>query len=220
MLTLSSITKKQTVALTGLLLILFLIVHLAGNLTIYFGPEAFNGYAHKLHSLGVLLWVPRILLLIIFLTHVILTASLVIDNIRARTGLHRYAVDQSVGKRSWFTRLMPFTGSYIFLFIIWHILDFTMMDQSGPRSYINGISFGIYGVVKNALSDPMHAGLYIIAMCFLGMHLSHGVKSYQQTMGWRHPIITPLINRITVMISWLLVLGFSSIPLFILYSSK
>ena len=219
MLTISSIAKKQIVALSGLLLVIFIIFHLAGNMFIYGGPEAFNGYAKKLHSLGGLMWVARFGLLAVFLTHFLFTFMVVTDNIRARGGLQRYAVDKPVGKRSWFTRLMPFSGTYILVFVIWHILDFTAINQEGPRSVINGVSYGIYGVVVNALSDPLHAIFYIIAMCFLGMHLAHGVQSYFQTTGYRHPVFTPFIQRVSNIISFIVAIGFSSIPLYVLYLS-
>ena len=215
----SSITKKQFVAITGLLLVIFIFVHLAGNLFIYGGPDALNGYAKKLHSLGPFVWVMRLGLLIVFLTHMMFTGSIVVENIRARGGLQRYAVDKSVGNRSWFTRLMPFTGAYIFFFIVWHIMDFTAINQEGPRSFINGVSYGIYGVVVNALSDPLHAIFYIIAMCFLGMHLAHGVESYFQTIGYRHPVMTPIIQKLTKAIALIITLGFSSIPVYILLMS-
>lgn len=219
MLSIPSITKKQVVATTGLLLVLFLIFHLAGNLFIYGGPDAFNGYAKKLHSLGPLIWLPRLGLLVVALLHVIFTAAVVLENIKARGGVQRYAVDKPTGKRSWFTRLMPFSGVYIFVFIVWHIMDFTTIDQHGPRSEINGIAHGIYGVVYNSFADPLHSIFYIIAMCFVGMHLAHGVQSYFQTMGIRSKPYVPVITRLANYLAIFITLMFSSIPIFILILS-
>src|ERR1041385_638065 len=102
-----SITKKQIVAVTGMLLIIFVIAHLAGNLLIYAGPQAFNGYAEHLNQLGLLKNVFEWALLFLFLIHISFTAFLVYENIKAR-GVNRYAVDASRGPRSIATRLMPY----------------------------------------------------------------------------------------------------------------
>ncbi len=211
-----SITKKQLVATTGLALILFLIVHLAGNLLIYLGADFYNGYAHHLKSLGKFLWVPRIILLSIFATHVLVTALLVIENGKAR-GITRYAVDQPRGNRSWATRFMPYTGTYLLLFVVYHILDFTAIDSEGPRGMIGGVSKGVYGVVVNSFADPMHSILYILAMCFLGMHLVHGVQSFVQTFGFRNNRTFERVQMFSRLFALAITAGFCSIPIYVLF---
>ena len=89
----SSIARKQTVAVTGFLLIFFIITHLGGNLLIYAGPTVLNSYAHKLHSVGPLLLIPRTILFIIFLIHIFVIHILFIQNIKARGGFKRYAIE-------------------------------------------------------------------------------------------------------------------------------
>ena len=214
----SSISKKQTVALTGLLLILYIIAHLAGNLLIYGGPKMFNAYAHRLHSLGPLLLLARLGLFIIFLIHIFVIHILVIQNIKARGGLKRYAIDQAVGKRSLAERIMPWSGLYIFVFVVFHILDFAAADQHGPRTFLYGKSYGLYGLVFNSFRDPVHAFLYIVAMCFLGMHLSHGVQSVAQTFGLR-PKVVSMFKKTGDYFSLVMVIGFSSIPLYVYWLS-
>ncbi len=214
-LNLSSITKKKIVAITGLLLILFIIAHLGGNLFIYGGPAALNAYAHALRSTGPLLWVMRLGLLAVFLIHISVTYCLVMENIKARGGMARYAVDKSVGNRYLATRLMPYSGVYIFGFVIWHILDFAAVDSMGPRSFVNGVSQGVYGLVYNAFLDPIHGLLYIVAICFLGLHLCHGVDSYFQTMGVRSPKYAQAIIKSSHYFALLMVLGYSSIPIYV-----
>ena len=210
----SSIAKKQTVAWTGLLLILFIITHLAGNLFIYGGPRMFNAYAHKLHSMGPLLLLARWALFAIFMTHISATYCLVMDNIKARGGLKRYAIDQTVGKRSLSEKLMPWSGLYIFMFVIFHILDFAAADPHGIRSYLYGQSYGLYGLVINSFRDPVHAVLYVIAMYFLGMHLSHGVQSLAQTSGF-HPKWVSVIKKSSNYFALLMVIGFSTILIYV-----
>lgn len=214
----SSIAKKQTVAITGFLLIFFIITHLGGNLFIYAGPDVFNSYAHKLHSLGPLLLIPRLILFIIFMTHIFVIHILVIQNIKARGGLKRYAIDQAVGNRTLSERIILWSGIYIFVFIIFHILDFAMADQHGARSFIHGKSYGLYGLVYNSFINPVHGLLYIIAVCFLGMHLSHGVQSIIQTCGFR-PKWESVIKRLSNYFAVSMVFGYCSIPVYVYWLS-
>ena len=211
----SSIGKKQTVAVTGLLLNLYVVVHLAGNLFIYAGPKVFNGYADKLTSLRPGLYVIEFGLLYIFLLHLYTTALLVLENIKARGT--PYSVSKDVGKRSISARLMPYTGSVIFAFVLWHMLDFTFVDHHGARSILaDGKSYGLFGIVYNSFRDPNHCLLYIIAMIAVGMHLSHGIQSLFQTFGYNHPVYTPLIEKASEAFAFLVTIGFSSIPVAVL----
>jgi len=214
----SSIAKKQIVAITGFLLILFVILHLGGNLFIYAGPAVFNSYAHKLHSLGPLLLIPRVLLFVIFMLHIFVIHILVIQNIKARGGLKRYAVEQAVGDRTFSEKIMVWSGVYVFVFIIFHILDFAAADQHGPRSFLYGKSYGLYGLVFNSFKDPIHGILYIIAICFLGFHLSHGIQSVLQTCGFRHKW-EAVIKRGSNILAMLMVIGFCSIPVYVYWLS-
>ena len=216
----SSICKKQIVALTGLGLVLFVISHLAGNLFIYGGQEAFNAYAAKMESFGLVLKCAEYGLLFVFLIHVFLTASLVLENIKARGGLKRYAVDQAVGDRSWATRLMPYSGTYIFIFVVSHLFDFAFADDEGVRSFIAGKSAGIYGIVVNSFANPLHSVFYIVAICCLGLHLSHGVESIFQTLGYNRSRFVQAATLLSRCISLLIVFGFCSIPVYVLFFLK
>jgi succinate dehydrogenase / fumarate reductase cytochrome b subunit len=216
---LSSITKKQIVAVTGLLLVLFILGHLAGNFFIFAGPEAYNGYAQHLEALRPALNVVEGLLLLTFVVHMFFTITLLIENIRAR-GLWRYAVDHPVGDRTWASRVIPLTGSFILVFVIYHLLDFLYADDSGPRALINGVGYGIYGLVYNAFKDFRHGGAYILAVSFLGFHLAHGVQSFIQTLGFEHPVWSPRIRVLSTWMGVLVALAYSSIPVYILFYVK
>ena len=210
----SSIGRKQIVATTGLLLILFVIGHLAGNLLIYLGPDAFNGYAKKLEHLRPGLYFIETGLLFIFVIHMYFTALLVLENIQARSV--NYAQYRPRGQRSLATRLMSVSGVFILCFIIWHLMDFTFADKTGPRSVLaDGKSYALYGVVYNSFTDPIHGLLYIIAMMCLGLHLSHGVQSFAQTFGFSSPQYTPAIKKISNWFALVMALGYSSIPIYI-----
>lgn len=209
----SSIGKKQIVAVTGLLLISFVVVHLAENLLIYAGPAIFNKYVTFLQGLRPGLYLVEFLLLLIFIVHIWFTALVVWENINARK--NRYVVYQPRGERSLATRLMPYTGTAILAFVIWHLLDFTFIDHHGPRSMINGESLGVYGVVYNSFADPIHGGLYILAVTAVGFHFMHGVQSFFQTFGFRHPKYTPVIRVVSTMLGVLIAVGFSTIPVYV-----
>ena len=211
----SSIGKKQIVAVTGLLLILFVVGHLCGNLLIYLGPDAFNSYAEALARLRPVVFFIEMALLAVFLTHVWVTVLLVHDNMRA-AGVPRYAVANARGEESWATRLKVYTGLFIFAFVIWHLMDFTLSDRHGARAIMAGQYMGLYGVVYNSFLNPVHSALYILAMFCLGFHLAHGVQSFVQTFGFNHPKYTPLIEKISNYFGFLIAVGFSSIPVYVL----
>ncbi len=214
---LTSISKKQIVAATGLMLIVFIIVHLIGNLLILGGADLFNNYAEFLDHMRPGTTIAELILAGIFLSHIFFTASLVRENIKARGGFKRYAVDKPVGDRSWATRLMPLSGAYVFFFLIWHIFDFMLAGDEGPRSFILGKSAGLYGVVINSFKDPLHSILYIIAVCFVGLHLAHGVESVVQTWGLdRSKFSRPLVLASRIF-GFIIAFGFSSLPFYVMF---
>lgn len=214
----SSIGRKQIVACTGLLLIIYVIAHLAGNLAIYLGPKLFNAYAGFLAGLRPGLYIIEALLALIFIIHIWFTYLVVLENIRARG--QRYAVEKSKGERSLATRIMPYTGTFLLVFVVTHVLDFTLIDHHGARSILgDGKSYGLYGVVYNAFSDPLHSAFYIAAMGALGFHLAHGIQSFAQTYGWNHPRYTPVVRTISNSLGIFIALAFSTIPVYVMISN-
>src|SRR5262245_32289141 len=111
----TSIGKKQVVAVTGLLLILYLIVHLAGNLVIFAGPEVFNGYAEALKKVRPLILAIELALLAIFVLHIVTTIWLVLENVKS-AGVTRYAVSKPRGKPAVATQLRVYSGLFLFAF--------------------------------------------------------------------------------------------------------
>lgn len=211
----SSIGRKQVVAITGLMLIGFVIGHLAGNLIIYIGADAFNAYAKKLASLRPALYVVESGLLFIFLLHIWFITLLIRENIKARAG--QYQVTKSSPQRSLATRLMPYSGLIVLAFVVWHLLDFTFTDKTGARAVIDGVNYNLYGVVVNSFRNPLHALAYVVAMISVGLHLSHGVESVFQTFGLNSTKSAPLIKKISHGFAIVVVLAYSSIPLTILF---
>lgn len=221
----SSIFRKQVSALTGLAMIGFVIAHLSGNLLIFAGPEAFNAYAHKLASLGPLLWVMRFGLIICVVLHVAITLTLAKENANARS--QRYDVEKDHGDRKLATRAMKYTGIMIVAFLILHLWDFTFGDKTGTKSIVSGLnddeSLYLFGLVWNSFSFSTgwwRDMIYIFAVGAVGLHLTHAIESVFQTFGFNHERYTPLIKKASLGIGIAVAVLFASIPIYVALFAK
>jgi len=207
----SSIGRKLIVALTGLLLLLFLVAHVAGNLQIFAGPERLNHYSETLADLGPVLWVARAGLIAVALLHVVVTLQLAATNRAA--GARPYAVAGRVQAKV-STRSMLLTGVMLLLFVGYHLAHYTWglahpeysgrLDAAGRHD--------VYSMVVGSFQVPWIALTYMAAMVLLGLHLSHGASSFFQTLGWRHPRRERLVGAIGPVIGTLLAAAYISIP--------
>ena len=195
-------------ALTGLGFCVFLFGHLAGNLSIYGGKDAFNSYADHLHALGPLLTVAEIGLLLFAAVHVLSGTLLFLGNLRARP--QRYAMKKSAGGRTIGSRTMPYTGFLVLLFVIFHLMNFHFVDKTNTT---------IFQIVKNAFSDPVYVGIYVAAMIVVGIHVSHGLWSAFQTLGANHPKYMPPIRALGICFSLVVGLGFGFLPIYFVLMS-
>ena len=202
----SSVGKKSIMAASGLLLTLFIVTHLIGNSVSFLGREAFNSYAERLHSLGVLIYFFELGLLILFLIHILTGVILYFENLGARPS--RYSVDTSEGGRSWGSRTMPYTGLIIFVFIIVHLMNFHFTDKSVL----------IADLVRELLSKPGLAFFYIFSLIALALHLSHGIWSLFQTKGFNHEKYNQLLLKGALVFSILVGIIFTLIPVLTLVS--
>ncbi len=208
----TSVGQKLLMALTGLALCGFLVAHLAGNLLLYAGEEQFNEYAHKLHSLGPLLWAAEAGLLALFLGHIGLAISTAAMSKRARrnryeekTSKQDGLVISGGGAANW---MLP-TGLLIFVFVVLHIADM--------KFNVRGLDHGeenLFAHVKQVLSDPIAKLVYVVALLGLGLHLTHGVSSAFQTLGISHARWNKLIRIGAVVFAWAIALGFISLLFF------
>lgn len=219
----SSIGKKWMVAVTGAVMVLFLAGHLAGNLLIFAGRQAFNDYAQFLHEAGhgALIWVARAGLLVAVVFHVIATIQLTRQNRAARKDPYECkTVIQA--KRS--SRLMIWSGLTILAFIVFHILHFTVrvaggfaeMVDADHRAATGEVRHDAYGMViagfQNCGPNALVVAFYIIAMTLLCSHLSHGVGSMFQTLGWRSKKSQDLIRKASLAYAFVIWIGFISVP--------
>jgi succinate dehydrogenase / fumarate reductase, cytochrome b subunit len=200
----SSVGKKLMMSITGLCFIGFLVMHLLGNLTLFGGGDAFNAYAAKLHSLGVLLVVAEWGLLLFAAVHITTGLTLFLENWRARPV--RYAVKKRAGGRSLGSATMPYTGALLFTFVAIHLLNFHFVDKSQTP---------IFQIVSAAFQNPFYVVVYVAAMIVAAVHVSHGLWSAFQTLGANHPKYMPVIRLISLVFSIIVGVGFGSLPIYI-----
>jgi succinate dehydrogenase / fumarate reductase cytochrome b subunit len=212
----SSVGKKMIVALTGVVLIAFVIGHLLGNLQIFLGPEWVNGYAEKLRELGPVLWVIRAFLLVNVLLHIFYTISLAIENRRARPV--QYKRKDHV-KATFASRYMALSGLVVLAFIIYHIAHFTvrvtdprfLLLKADPLNHYDVYSMMVYGFQNIFVS-----AFYILSMFLLALHLSHGTSSFFQSLGLNDEKLNPRLAITGRVFAWLIFAGYISIPVAVL----
>lgn len=198
----SSIGKKFVMALTGLLLLLFLVVHAAGNAIIFFGSKAFQHYADTLHSVPLVVLLFSIGLLVLFLAHISFGLFLYFSN--RKEGDSRYAVSVRTVKNSLASRTMHWSGLAIFFFLIIHISGFTFAPE--------GVIISDY--VKVKLGGFIYAMFYLISFAALCLHLSHGFWSMLQTFGFNHPRYNNLIERLNYIVPGFFFVIFGGVVLY------
>lgn len=205
----SSIGRKILVALTGSCLLLFLVGHLAGNMTIYGGDACCGGaswidsYATGLHAMPAwLLWSIRIGLLAVALIHVVLTLVLKYENYNARTHYQK----EGTLKATLSSRTMVITGIMILCFLVFHLWQLTF----------NGDPANCYDHIVAAFRNPWCSLFYIVAICCLFMHVRHGVQSVLQTLGLATRKVRPLYNIIAILFGVVVCGAFISIPVAVL----
>jgi len=201
----SSVGKKFMMALTGFAFLGFLAAHLAGNLTIYGGREAFNGYAERLHSVGKVLLVFELGLIAFGVIHILTGLLLFYQNRRARPV--GYSVKRSAGGQTLASTTMPYTGILILVFVVFHLLNFTFTNKSGTT---------IFEIVSRSFQNPLYVAAYVIAMVIVAVHVRHGFWSAFQTIGANHPKYMPAISALTVALAVVVGIGFGLIPLFMM----
>lgn len=225
----SSLGRKYLMALTGLGLTGFVIVHMLGNLQVFLGPEALNAYAKALKSNPALLWGARLGLLALFIAHIIYGVRLTIANRAARPIPYAFKAYREASLAS---RTMLPTGLLILAFVIFHIAHYTLgvvktapvfnprtgerftnyldlhEDPMDPKSRHDVYVMTIYG-----FRDPIVSGSYVIAMVFLAFHISHGFQSLFQSLGLNHPRWMPLLRGASLALAVIIFVGNSSMPI-------
>ena len=211
----TSIGRKLLMASASILLFLYIVAHLAGNLKLFLGAEAFNHYAEWLRVVGEplfpeksVLWIARVVLLAALGVHVVEYFFLWLQKRRARTVRYRKYDPQVF---SWTSRTMMWGGIAIFAFVTFHLLHLTTGDAH--PDFIAGDAY--HNVVAGFQSFPV-AGIYMVGVVALGMHLYHGLWSALQTFGINNPKYNRYRRPAAGVIAVLITIGYLSIPIAVL----
>jgi succinate dehydrogenase / fumarate reductase, cytochrome b subunit len=209
----TAVGKKYAMAISGMVLMAFVLVHMIGNLKIYFGSTALDNYSRWLRTVGEpalpeqwLLWGVRIVLLVALAVHLHAAYTLTMINRRARPEAYRSKRDYVAADFA--SRTMRWTGIIVILFVIFHLLDLTW----GPANpdFVSGDPY--HNVITSFERVPV-AIVYIVANLALGVHLYHGAWSLFQSMGWTRP----WRRQFATVFAAVIVLGNVSFPLAVLF---
>jgi succinate dehydrogenase / fumarate reductase, cytochrome b subunit len=210
----TSIVRKMVVALTGLGLCFFTLTHLMGNLLVFVGPDAFNSYGHALIS-NKLIYVLEAGLALTFLVHLALALKLTLENHQARP--EKYFMKKNTGRGATFaSSTMPYTGMIILVFIIYHLS--TIKYGASYEVTVDGVVMrDLYRLLVEHFSSSFNSFLYVLAVCALGVHVSHGLWSAFQSLGLNHPKYTPKVKLLSCLFGLLVAVGYSSIALWVFF---
>lgn len=240
----SSLGKKYLMAITGVILSLFVLGHMVGNLQVFLNPYYINAYAYHLqHFPYGLLWVVRVVLLGTVIIHIWVATVLTIENMKARPEEYKY---KSTAAASYASRTMRVSGVIVFLFIIFHIAHFTtrqvpgqefnteIVDASGevyelevplvtPEGRAMKDKYGEIQMVHNTRAMMVSGfsrwwvcAIYFVAMFLLTNHLRHGISSMFQSLGLRNSGTLPFLRLVAWVYSVVVFLGFISVPVAVL----
>ena len=228
----SSIGRKIIMALTGVILIGFVVGHLVGNLQIFQDPDHLNGYAQFLHQLGPLLWVARIGLIVAVVLHIWAATVLTLENKQARGT--EYGFKHTI-RATFASRAMRWTGVVVLAFVIYHLAHFTWgvvqtetFKETPPLNHyamandyrVAGFTVvkagadvaNVYNMVVLGFQNKAVALFYIIAVGLLSIHLLHGFDSLFQTLGLRNAKWSALLHKVALALCWVYFLGNLAIP--------
>ena len=200
----ATIGKKVVMAVTGVILVGWIIGHVLGNLLVFRGPAALNEYAALLKSNAALLWAMRAGLLVTVVLHVVAAVQLVRQEAASRPARYTKKVPQ---ESTFASRTIRWGGLIIAVFVVYHLLHFTTGDLHPAFSHTD-----VYGNMTTAFAVPWVAAIYIVAVAALGLHLYHGVWSVFQTLGISHPGMGNARRRLAIGIAAIVYLGFTAIP--------
>lgn len=210
----STIGRKQMVGVAGLLLSGFVLSHMLGNMLIFIGPKAYNEYSHALVS-NPLIYLAEAGLVLFFLVHIFISLGLQLRNWSSRQ--NKYAV-RSNGEKgtSPIARTLWAQGLVILIFVILHLITFKFGEYHSVN-YGEGEIRDLFRLVVEVFQSPIYVGWYILSLLLLGYHLSHGVASSFQTLGFNHPKYTPCIKKISLGFALVVSAGFMSQPIYVYF---
>jgi succinate dehydrogenase / fumarate reductase cytochrome b subunit len=202
----TSVGKKAIMAVTGLIMVAYLITHVLANLLVFQGPAQINAYSRFLHGTGGALWAARLVLLVAVVLHIVAAVQLTSRRQAARpTG---YAAGRESQVSTLASRTIRWGGALILVFLVYHILHFTL--GTVHPSFVEGDPY--HNVVAGFMS-PLVVAFYELALVAVGLHLYHGIWSSGRTLGVSAPSPRPLRRQLALALAVLVWAGFAVIPI-------
>jgi len=205
--------RKIIMAITGLAMSFYVVIHLLGNMSFFSGPDGINAYAKMLHSLGPLLWVVRLIMAAALGLHMLFGIQLALENRSSRA--QKYAVSKHLSATA-AGKNMIWTGLLIALYLGYHLLHFTVQVISPEFSANRNLdALGRPDVFSMVLYNFRYAAvsiMYVAAMAAVGLHLTHGLQSMVQTLGLNNERTLPVAIKISAAAALVLFLGYAAIP--------
>ena len=202
----SSAGKKAVMAVTGLIWAAYLITHMLANLLVFQGPDKINAYSAFLHGTGGALWAARLVLIAVLVLHVVAAIQLAARSHQARPVGYAGGYEPQVSSIA--ARTIRWGGVLILLFLVYHILHFTM--GTVHPGFVEG---NPYHNVATGFQNIFVVLFYLAVMAFVGLHLYHGLWSSGRSLGMSPPSPRPLRHSVALVLALLIWLGFSLIPI-------
>ncbi len=211
----ATVGKKVLMAITGISIVGFVVIHLIGNLQIFAGQEQLNTYAETLQSMGALKWGFRSVIALFFAVHIWKGTILWLENKKARPV--SYAKENTL-EASVASKTMIYTGITIFLFVCYHLAHFTLLlsDPSYHNLPLVDGRFDVYSMVILGFSEPIISAIYIAAIASMSLHLSHATSSFFQTLGLTNPTILQRLQIMSNLFALSIFIGYVSMPIAVL----
>ncbi|MDY0269236.1 succinate dehydrogenase cytochrome b subunit [Trichloromonas sp.] len=215
----STVGRKVLMAVTGFILISFVGVHLLGNSSVYWGADGINAYAKHLHDLGPLVWIFRLVMLTVFGLHIIFGIQLTLENRAANP--ENYAVKRLV-RANFASETMIVSGLVILAFVVYHLLHFTIHvtnpEISASHLPVDAMSRpDVFSMVVLSFQKFLISLIYVAAMVFLFLHVSHGFQSFIQTFGLNNGPSLSVLEKVSKGVALVLLFGYISIPILIIF---
>ena len=202
----TSVGKKAVMAVTGIILVAYLVTHVVANLLVFQGPDKINAYSRFLHGTGGPLWLARLVLLAAVALHIVAAVQLTARRQAARPV--GYAGGREAQVSTLASRTIRWGGGLILVFLVYHILHFTLGTVHG--SFIDGDP---YHNVAAGFTSPLVVTFYELAMAAVGLHLYHGLWSSGRSLGLSEPSPHPIRRQLALALSVLMWVGFTVIPI-------
>jgi succinate dehydrogenase / fumarate reductase, cytochrome b subunit len=205
----ATLGRKILVGLSGLFLIGFLAVHLAGNLFLYLGPEAYSHYAQALHA-NSLLPVAEVVLFAGFLVHIAFAMILHARSSKARPEGYAMLGTKQGKPRLASSKTMVISGLVVLAFLVLHLMDMKFEIRHDSAQFEDSIREALHTIA--VLQDPLSAVVYFVGSLLIGYHLNHGFQSTFQSLGLNHPKFSPVIKTVGFIFALIVGVGFASFP--------